>query len=32
VTPDKVRSANARAGSRLPIDILRSMADGGGLR
>ena len=32
VTPDRVRSANARTGTRLPIDVLRSMADGGGLR
>ena len=32
VTPDRVRSANARAGTRLPIDTLRSLADGGGLR
>ena len=32
VTPDRVRSANARAGTRLPIDMLRSLADSGGLR
>jgi beta-lactamase regulating signal transducer with metallopeptidase domain len=32
VTPDRVRSANQRTGTRLPIDVLRSMADGGGLR
>jgi beta-lactamase regulating signal transducer with metallopeptidase domain len=32
VTPDRVRSANARTGTRLPIDVLRSLADGGGLR
>jgi beta-lactamase regulating signal transducer with metallopeptidase domain len=32
VTPDRVRSANNRAGKRLPIDMLRSLADGGGLR
>jgi hypothetical protein len=29
VTPDRVRAANARAGTRLPIDMLRSLADGG---
>jgi beta-lactamase regulating signal transducer with metallopeptidase domain len=32
VTPDRVRSANSRAGTKLPIDLLRSLADGGGLR
>lgn len=29
VTPDKVRSANAKAGTKLPPDMLRSLADGG---
>lgn len=32
VTPDKVKRANERAGTKLPIDMIRQMADGGGLR
>lgn len=32
VTPDRIRAANTRAGSRLPIDMIRSLATGGGLR
>ncbi len=30
VTPDRIRAANARANTRLPIDMLRSYVDGGG--
>ena len=30
MTADRIRSANARAGSRLPIDLLKSFAAGGG--
>jgi hypothetical protein len=32
LTPERIRAANARAGSRLPLDLLRSLASGGGLR
>ena len=30
VTPDRIRAANAKANTRLPIDMLRSYVDGGG--
>ena len=29
LTPDRIRAANARAGTRLPIDMLKSLAAGG---
>ena len=29
LTADRIRSANSRAGTRLPIDMLRSLAAGG---
>jgi hypothetical protein len=29
VPPDRIRAANARAGTRLPIDMLKSLAAGG---
>ncbi len=31
VTPDRVRNANTRAGTHLPLDLIKSLADGGGL-
>lgn len=30
LTVDRIRAANAHAGTRLPIDVLRALADGGG--
>jgi beta-lactamase regulating signal transducer with metallopeptidase domain len=32
LTAQRIRAANARAGTRLPLDMLRSLADGGGWR
>jgi beta-lactamase regulating signal transducer with metallopeptidase domain len=32
LTADRIRAANARAGTRLPLDMLRSLAAGGGWR
>ncbi len=29
LTADRIRSANSRAGSRLPVDMLKSLAAGG---
>jgi beta-lactamase regulating signal transducer with metallopeptidase domain len=31
LTPERIRAANERAGSRLPIDVLKSLARGGGI-
>lgn len=32
ITAERIRAANDRAGTRLPIDLLRDLASGGGLR
>jgi beta-lactamase regulating signal transducer with metallopeptidase domain len=32
LTTDRIRAANARAGTRLPVDMLKSVAAGGGVR
>src|SRR5262249_5729435 len=32
ITPERIRKANDRAGTHLPLDLIKSLADGGGIR